>query len=632
MFTDMVGYTALGQRNELLSLALVEEQRKVVRPILSRHNGREVKTIGDAFLVEFPNAVDAVRCAYDIQRAVREYNLSLDSDKRIHLRIGVHVGEVVDSQGDISGDAVNVASRIEPLAEDGGVSLTRQVYDNVYNKIDLPVTSVGLRQLKNVDAPVEVYRLEMPWEAKALEQATELDLKRVAILPFASMSPDPNDEFFADGLTEELIDRLCQVGGLGVIARTSVMNYKGQKKNASQIGKELRAGGLVEGSIRKSGNKIRVTAQLINANTEEHLWSSHYDKDLNDIFAVQSDIAEAVALALRGRLLPAEKKAIEEKPTEDTEAYTSFLQGMQLVYQDEPAPLRNAIALFEQAASRDPKFARAYAGLSKCYTELGDNSYMQWQEAIDKAKVAAEKAIEINPDLAEAHCRLANVMFMGDQPVEARRAELHRALELNPNLAEAHWQLAQESAMTGDLAQTVSACEKAYQLDPLNPDIVRLLGLSYFFSRRYDEMLAHSKKTYHLNPYGTSRYLFDYYVNRGDFDEAKKCLDEMEKIGPTRDYTFLNRGLLAAVTGDVKTAQEMINRLDEMHEPGWGRSSFAGFVYLELGNVDKFFEYMFQSAADHTLIVATVRFNPLLEKARADPRFPEVFRRAGVKY
>jgi adenylate cyclase len=211
MFTDMVGYTALGQKNESLSLALVEEQRKVIRPILARHNGREVKTMGDAFLVEFPNTVDAVRCAYDIQRAIREFNLSLERDKRIHLRIGVHVGEVVESQGDISGDAVNVASRIEPLAEDGGVCVTGHVYDFVRGKVDLPLVSMGPKALKNVVTPVDVYKMVMPWEHAQEESVQELDSKTVAVLPFASMSPDPNNEYFADGLREELIDRLCQV-------------------------------------------------------------------------------------------------------------------------------------------------------------------------------------------------------------------------------------------------------------------------------------------------------------------------------------------------------------------------------------------------------------------------------------
>ncbi|HKT22652.1 MAG TPA: adenylate/guanylate cyclase domain-containing protein, partial [Nitrososphaerales archaeon] len=284
MFTDMVGYTSLGQRNEALSLALVEEQRSVVRPVVARHHGREVKTMGDAFLVEFPNVLDAVRCAYDIQRASREFNISMPEDRRIHLRIGVHLGDVVKSDGDIAGDAVNIASRIEPLAEDGGVCVTREVYNQVVNKVELHMKSLGPKTLKNVASPVEVYQVTMPWEAEAPTKEENLDTRRIAILPFVSLSPDPNDEYFADGLTEELIDRVCQVRELAVLARTSVMNYKGAKKSASQIGRELRAGALVEGSVRKSSNKIRVTAQLIRADTEEHLWSSKYDRDLADVF------------------------------------------------------------------------------------------------------------------------------------------------------------------------------------------------------------------------------------------------------------------------------------------------------------------------------------------------------------
>ncbi len=188
MFTDMVGYTALGQRNEPLSLAIVEEQRKIIRPVLAKHGGREVKTMGDAFLVEFPNAVDAARCAYDIQRAVRDFNLSIETEKRIHLRIGIHVGEVVESQGDILGDAVNVASRIEPLAEDGGVCVTARVSDLVSGKVDLALKSLGLKTLKNVAAPIEVFKMHMPWDAERPTETSPLDAKKIAILPFANFS------------------------------------------------------------------------------------------------------------------------------------------------------------------------------------------------------------------------------------------------------------------------------------------------------------------------------------------------------------------------------------------------------------------------------------------------------------
>src|SRR5438445_3481247 len=285
MFTDMVGYTTLGQKSESLSLALVDEQRKLIRPILNKHDGREVKTMGDSFLVEFSSALNAVRCAYDIQRAAREFNISLPLERRVHLRVGVHLGDVLNSQGDISGDAVNVASRINYLADDGGVCLTRQVYDHVQNKFELPLKSLGPQSLKNVNAPVETYRMEMPWDETRATQPTELDKRRIAVLPFANMSPDPADEYFADGLTEELISKLSLVKGLRVIARTSVMSYKKKDKRISEIGAEPGVGSIVEGSFRKAGNKIRVTTQLIDVRDDQHVWAQSYDSNCDDVCA-----------------------------------------------------------------------------------------------------------------------------------------------------------------------------------------------------------------------------------------------------------------------------------------------------------------------------------------------------------
>src|SRR5207247_6975414 len=217
-----------------------DEQRELLRPVFIRHDGREVKTIGDAFLVAFPSALSAVKCGYEIQKTTKEFNNSLPEERRVHLRIGIHLGDVVESQGDISGDAVNVASRIEQLAEDGGVCLTRQVYDHVQNKFELPLNSLGLRSLKNVNAPVEVFKIEMPWHEERAPQPTQFDMNRIAVLPFVNMSPDPGDEYFADGITEELIDRLSQLSELRVIARTSMMIYKRKEKKASEIAKELR--------------------------------------------------------------------------------------------------------------------------------------------------------------------------------------------------------------------------------------------------------------------------------------------------------------------------------------------------------------------------------------------------------
>jgi adenylate cyclase len=311
MFTDMVGYTALAQKNEPLSLSLLEDQRKLVRSILARHDGREVKTMGDAFLVEFSSALDAVRCAYDIQRAAREFNLAQSEERKLELRVGIHLGDVVESQGDISGDAVNIASRIEQLAEPGGICLTRQVYDQVHNKLELQLSSLGESKLKNVDQTTEVFRVVMPWVSRQEALRGAYDKKRIAVLPFANISRDSADEYFADGMTEEIIATMSRISGLKVIARTSVMGYKGGQKKISEVARELDVGSILEGSVRKVGDRARVTVQLIDSETSEHVWAESYDRDLKDVLAIQSDISTTVAEALRVKLLDKERSVIE---------------------------------------------------------------------------------------------------------------------------------------------------------------------------------------------------------------------------------------------------------------------------------------------------------------------------------
>ncbi len=271
--------------------------------------------MGDAFLVEFASALDAVRCAYDVQRASREFNISLPDEERVRLRVGVHLGDVVESEGDVLGDAVNVASRIQALAEEGGVCVTRQVFDQVKNKFELPLVSLGEKSLKNVAGEVEVYRVSMPWSEGAAGAAEGLDRHRIAVMPLVNMISDPKDEYFADGMTEELISAISKVRGLSVISRTSAMHYKNHSKLASEIGRRLKAGTLLEGSVRKAGERVRIGVQLINTETDEHLWAENYDRTLEDVFSIQSDIAQSVASVLKVTLLESDRKRLEKTPT-----------------------------------------------------------------------------------------------------------------------------------------------------------------------------------------------------------------------------------------------------------------------------------------------------------------------------
>jgi len=625
MFTDMVGYTALGQRDESLALALVEEQRKVIRPILARHNGREVKTIGDAFLVEFPNAVDAVRCGYDIQRVIREYNLSLASSRRMYLRIGIHLGEVVESQGDISGDAVNVASRIEPLAEEGGVCLTRQVYDHVQNKLDIPLTSLGPRSLKNVNMPVELYKMEMPWEKANVEKVSPLNPKRIVVLPFVSMSPDPNDEYFADGLTEELITRVSSVKGLEVIARTSAMNYKKEKKNASQIGKELNVGTLLEGSVRKAGNRIRVSAQLINANTEGHLWAENYDKNLDDIFDVQSSVAENVAGALKLRLLDQN----EEKSTANLDAYTLYLRGMQLYHEGTETNLREAVALFEEGLSEDPTFVRAYAGLAHAWRLLAGHG--DYTASLDRAEVAALKALELGPESAEAHAAMASVC-MGKDSFERARFEMERAIQLNPNLSEGYRALGENNCAFGRFDDGLAHFERAYALDPLSLGV----GLVYCNSLRgagkVDEATDILGRIRALHPRNPAVYdlLATCHLHKGDFDRAGEALEAGLRFSPSNAALRIDRGCLYALQGKRSKAEEELREL--MKEKGdTARANAQFFIRAALGDFDEAFEALWRQAELHAWYYL-IKFDsmPFLQEFRKDPRFSEFCLKVGL--
>ena len=626
MFTDMVGYTALGQRNESLSLALVEEHRKLVRPILARHNGREVKTMGDAFLVEFPNALDAVRCAYDIQRAAREFNISLPEERGIHMRIGVHLGDVVKSDGDISGDAVNVASRVEPLAEDGGVCITGEVYSQVRNKLDLRMTSLGARALKNVASPVDVYKVEMPWESQAPDSG--LDVRRVAVLPFVSLSPDPNDEYFADGLTEELIDRVCQVKELAVIARTSVMNYKGAKKNASQIGKELRAGALVEGSVRKASNKIRVTAQLIRADTEEHLWSSKYDRDMADVFEVQSDIAEKVAEALKVQLLPAEREAVQKKPTESADAYTLYLKGRYYWSARTEEGLKKAAEYFQKAIDLDPAFARAYSGLADTYSIMRFQGFAPASESGAKARALAEKALEIDGSLAEACASLAFVQDDAFNWGESERL-YRKAIELNPSYATAHFWYSILLTWLWRFDEAVAEAKRAEELDPLSQATSIALGQVLVYAHRSDEAIMHLQEKIRVDPgFASPHFILGLaYFYGGMYEKAIEELriaSSIEGSALTRPLAVLGWSL--ARLGREREARELLEELR-------GRKiskSVLGAFYLELGEREEAVKCVEEAFEAREPGLGWISGMLPLDSLRSDERFVAVLKKMNL--
>jgi adenylate cyclase len=599
--------------------------------LIAQHQGREIKSTGDGFLVEFESALKAVQCAANVQRRIFERE-SEGSQSSFKVRIGIHLGDVVQNGSDILGDAVNIAARIEPLAEPGGVCVSGAVYEQVRSKVAEKFEKLQPKALKGIELPMDVYRMQFPWNNNGSGPAAEshpADPSRLAVLPFANISPDPSDEFFADGLTEELIASLSLIPGLKVIARTSVIGYKKTDKPVATIGKELGVGTIVEGSVRKSANRIRVTVQVIDVATEEHLWTAKYDDNLDDIFAVQGDIASKVATALPGGLKRPASPIPELAKPRETEAYVQYLQGQALMWKTDEASLRQSLEFFKVALRTDPTFARAYAGMARAYIGLGVGSFMSWVDACELGRTASEKAIAIEPGLSDAYGLRAEIAFMADEPADILDHHVRRALELNPNLAQAHSILAALAGSLGIAEAYVTQYEESYRLDPLSPATIRSLGSAYFFAGHYDEAVAHWTKTMELSPLDSLRGLADYSILKGEFAEADLKVKELERQFPGNDLTLLCRGWLSAARGDRVTAMKMIEKLQETSKEGYARQSSVGFIYYALGDIDRFFQVMFATAKAHTMQASRIRMCPLFSGARSDPRFVELFSKYG---
>ncbi len=630
MFTDIVGYTALGQRNESLSLELVGEQRREIRRVLKDHNGREVKTMGDAFLVEFPSALDAVRCAYDIQRVIRESNFSVSDDRKVHLRIGVHLGDVMELEGDISGDAVNVASRIEPLAEDGGVCMSRQVYDHVQNKFDLPIVSVGVKTLKNVNTPMEVFKILMPWERERPNASVPLDSKRIAILPFANMSPDPKDSYFADGVTEELISTISNISGLQVISRTSVMGYKGANKRIPEIGQELKVGSVLEGSIRKADSFVRITAQLVDVNTDRHLWSQSYDRELKNVFALQSEIAKNVADSLRVKILTPETEQIDRRLTENTTAYDLYLKGRSHWNKRGIEDVKKAMQYFELSVHEDPDFVLGYVGQADCCLVLRKNWSLDPEANLEKAREMVAKALRLNPELAEAHATNA-LILQEEYHLQEAEGEFRKSIELKPNYASAHqWYsiLLRDQLRWNEGLEQIS---RSLDLDPLSPIITLNIGLLHFAKRDYPKSLEPFKRAADMKLAAAHTLLAATYGCMKMFDDMKReaaiFVELVQKM-----YPLARTGMdatIACLEDDLQTLKGLLPMLETNLEESLTDAYGIACFHFHLRENDEGFEWLERSYARRESSLMRLRWDWDFDRVRDDPRYLDMLKRVG---
>ncbi len=625
MFTDMVGYTAAAQTDEKAALGLRREQDELIRPVLAAHRGRTVKSTGDGFLVEFESALRATECAVDIQRRLGERN-GTPGVRRIDLRIGIHLGDVEEDGADIFGDAVNIASRIEPTAEPGGICISGAVREQVRNKIPHPLERLPPKVLKGVRDEIEIYRVVLAGTAAGPSPRAG-GPPTLAVLPFSNISPDPKDEYFADGLTEELIAVLSQLSGLKVIARTSVMQYKTSPKDVAQIGAELRVSNVLEGSVRKAGNRLRLTAQLIDTASQAHVWSSSYDRDLDDVFAVQSEMAKHVAEALKIRLLAPVEQRLESRPVPRADSYLEYLQGRTSMHGSTEAATRTAREHFERAIQLDERNAAAHAGLADlCATWGTFYAILPKAELRARSREHAARAIALDPNLAEAHASWGGILH-SEYDFAAAERELKLALSLNPSYA---WARGVYAGLLADLGRTEEALREfamADELDPLSAILLYAQLELLTALRRVDTSAPELERLGRVDSFGLL-----YHAARGNLCLLKDDQDEflrevawMAENLPGRPEAAAARAMSAARVGDGARARELLQPLEALPDSVRPASQIS-LVYAMLGDLDACFRWLERAVADRKVGIMWFRLDPTLAPVRADPRFEAVLR------
>jgi adenylate cyclase len=662
MFTDMVGYSALTQKNESLALDLLEEHRRILRPLFPKHGGKEVETAGDSFFIEFSSALEAVNCAIEIQESLFKRNENLESDNHIILRIGLHVGDVVHMDSHVHGDGVNIAARIEPLSRPGGICLSEDVARQIQNKIEFPLEKLPEAKLKNIKSSIGVYRLVLPWqkELKLNKKSALSKFKmhktfmylaallvlvitflliwnfvqtpvnsennnRIAVLPLVNISENSEDEYFADGMTEELISQLAKISKLSVIARTSVIKYKNKELNIKEIGNELNVGTILEGSVRKYSDNARISVQLIDVNTQEHLWSEEYNRKLNDIFAIQSEIALKIANELKIQLIPNEKLQIAKMGTENPEAYKSYLLGKFYFNKKNKNAIFKGLEYFNNAIKSDPGYALAYVGIADCYALIGGSGYgpMARDSVVLKAMNAVNKALELDETLAEAYNSLAYIYFRLEWDWESAEINFKKAIELKPSYAMAYERYAFYLALFRRFDEALPLMLHAQELDPLSASVSTGVGRIYHFSQQYDKAIDQYNKILEMNPdFAEAVFALGLsYKQKQMYGEAISELERAVKLSQNRGIIVAALGSAYAANGMTENAINILNNFRSEQSENPDTYFYAAIVNGALGNKDEAIKSLYKAYNNHFGLFVYLNVEALLDPMRSEPKF-----------
>ena len=565
---DVVSYSRLMGVDEAETLAALKTHRRdLIDPNIAEHQGRIVKTTGDGLLIEFPSVIEAVQCAVEVQRAMQERNSDVPADHRIEFRVGINLGDIIIDGDDIYGDGVNVAARLEGLAEANGICVSRVVHDQVRDKLGLGFEDLGERQLRNIARPVRVFRIATPDIGLRTQSANHAlaipDKPSIAVLPFTNMSGDPEQDYFADGMVEDIITALSHFKALFVIARNSSFTYKGRAVDVKQIGRELGVRYVLEGSIRKAANRVRITGQLVDTATGAHLWAERFDGGLGDIFDLQDQVTESVVGAIAPAVEKAEIERAKRKPTESLDAYALYLRGSDRLYQFAGRQANEeALRLFNSAIELDPDFASAYGRAAFCYVIAKSNGWISVTPSeIAEVTRLAHRAVELGKDDAIALATSGHAFVYVVRDLEAGAALIDRALVLNSNLAEAWAWGGWVKNWLGEPEAAIERFARAMRLSPLDPPVRIPSGTAHahFFLGRYDEAASWAAMALQDNPNSQPLLRIGAASNAmaGRLDQAQKAVVRLRQLNPTLRVSNLKN-----VLGPYRRAED-ISRYEE---------------------------------------------------------------------
>jgi adenylate cyclase len=626
MFSDMFGYTALMQENEQLARLRRQKMKETLENYASAYHGKILQNYGDGALSMFNSAIDAVQCAIDLQQTLRQ-------DPRIDVRIGIHTGDISVEDDSIYGDGVNLASRIESLAVPGSIFISEKVFDEIRNQENLTAVEMGYFELKNVIKPVRIFAIDnknlvVP-NRNSLKGKTKQPTNRLAVLPFINMSADPENEYFSDGITEELLNAITKVDGLQVTSRTSSFAFKGKNSDIRDIGIQLNVDRILEGSVRKSGNRVRITAQLVNTSDGYHIWSENYDRNLTDIFDVQDEISSIIANKLRENLTAREQEErLVKVHTHNIDAYTLYLKGLHFYNKLTPNDAKKAIECFEEAIVLEPDYAESYAKAGGAYAFLGGTGQIQPREAFAIVHRYSDKAIQLDSALDLGYTAKAAAYLFYDWKWDQAYDSLQKALERNPAATGARQLLCFYYMMRGMRKEAVDIMEKALEIDPLSTIVNQYLAEAYVNAGRIDDGLRQVERLLEIHPQMTVALELKGWclAAKGDWNNAVEIFEELhlQAKNPLKALSAL--ACAYAKMGKTNKALEFIGRIEQrqIQEPGIVLDLDLAMIWWSLGEADKTFQYLFECIKKRMGAVAILIDHPMFIGIADDPRYHQL--------